>query len=362
MSTLKPPTKYRASCDGCYLAKLKCTKEKPTCPRCKNLGMTCTYSPSQRTGKHRGSKSQASSSTGSTTATKSSTHTAPSTSQALEWQPTISSQTSTIVPSERFLSNNDPPKSPMDTTTSNWSSSATMLHDFDTNILAPWRNYLPNSDKDEPLFKMSDDLAGDFTGMTPEPSDAQSLAATDVAFSHSNRSTCNCFDSITQALQEMHMQSRGPSAPSLEATLSCSKEITSRGEVLLNCSCTEDSTLIMLFAALIAKFLSLYAANIDFSSPPSSASFADTSDASSRVKIGRYTMDVQDEERLRTEIIMMELGKLNTLLMRFRGKFSSLNAGYEGHTYETMLDFLNTRLREAMNKLQRQKQTYQPAS
>ena len=69
-------------------------------------------------------------------------------------------------------------------------------------------------------------------------------------------------------------------------------------------------------------------------------------------------MDIEDEERLRMEIILMELQKLNTLLMKFRGKFSAMDMGYEGHTYETMLDFLNTRLREAMNKLQRQKQRY----
>ncbi|KAL9137979.1 MAG: hypothetical protein Q9175_000796 [Cornicularia normoerica] len=238
-----------------------------------------------------------------------------------------------------------------------------MLHDLDTDLLAPWRNYLPNSDKDEPLFKLSDDLAGGFTGMTPEPSDPQSLPATDEALSlNTSPHACNCFNSITEALQEMHNHSQRPSSPGLEATLSCSKEIAARGELLLNCHCTEDSTLIMLFAALIAKFLSLYAANIDLKSSSSCTSLADISDASSRVTIGKYIMNVEDEERLRSEIIMMELGKVNTLLMKFRGKFSSLNVGYEGHTYETMLDFLNTRLREAMNKLQRQRQRYQPAS
>lgn len=127
--------------------------------------------------------------------------------------------------------------------------------------------------------------------------------------------------------------------------------MTAQGEILLNCIRTEDGTLIILFAALITKYLSLYTANLSLTSSPSCTSLAEMSDTSSRVTIEKYTMDVEDEEPLRMEISLMELQKLNTLLMKLRGKFSSLDVGYEGHTYETMLDFLSMRLREAMNKL-----------
>lgn len=51
-NTLESP-KLRASCDGCYLAKIKCGKERPQCGRCANHGITCQYSPSQRIGKPR---------------------------------------------------------------------------------------------------------------------------------------------------------------------------------------------------------------------------------------------------------------------------------------------------------------------
>lgn len=267
-----------------------------------------------------------------------------------------------------FPPTNDLPQSPLDTTMSNWPNSATMLTDLDTDLLAPWRTYLPNIDKDDPFFKISDDLVGGLTRLAPEPSDCQSLNS-------QNLHACNCFDSMTQTLLEMHTQSLRPSTPALEATLSCSKQVTARGEVLLHCPCTEDSTPMLLFAALIAKYLSLYATNMDLTtSSSSSTSLADIapdalSSSSSRLTIGRYTMDAEDEERLRTEIVMMELGKVNTLLMKFRGKFSSSMAsplgagGYEGHTYETVLGFLNTRLGEAMSRLQVLKQKYsQPAS
>ena len=65
-SALKPETrKLRASCDKCYLAKIRCSKETPTCVRCSSHGYSCQYSPSQRIGKprrlgHERSESQAS--------------------------------------------------------------------------------------------------------------------------------------------------------------------------------------------------------------------------------------------------------------------------------------------------------------
>ena len=54
----KAELKLRASCDGCYTAKLKWSKERPTCPRCRDLGLVCHYSPTQRTGKPRATRTQ----------------------------------------------------------------------------------------------------------------------------------------------------------------------------------------------------------------------------------------------------------------------------------------------------------------
>ena len=72
--------------------------------------------------------------------------------------------------------------------------------------------------------------------------------------------------------------------------------------------------------------------------------------------MGKHIIDTEDEERLRMEIMSMELQKLNTLLIKFRGKFSSLPVGYEAHLNESVLNSLNSRLREAMEKLREQKQ------
>ncbi|KAM7200140.1 hypothetical protein V8F33_004073 [Rhypophila sp. PSN 637] len=52
MSSSKPrQTRLRASCDGCFLAKVKCSKARPICSRCLACGIECRYSPSSRAGK-----------------------------------------------------------------------------------------------------------------------------------------------------------------------------------------------------------------------------------------------------------------------------------------------------------------------
>ncbi|KAI0479645.1 hypothetical protein F4859DRAFT_443012 [Xylaria cf. heliscus] len=43
--------RLRASCDGCFLAKVKCSKARPCCARCLTCGILCNYSPSSRAGK-----------------------------------------------------------------------------------------------------------------------------------------------------------------------------------------------------------------------------------------------------------------------------------------------------------------------
>ncbi|PMD39419.1 hypothetical protein L207DRAFT_529401 [Hyaloscypha variabilis F] len=45
--------KLRASCDACFLAKVKCSKARPVCSRCLACGSECTYSPSCRAGKRK---------------------------------------------------------------------------------------------------------------------------------------------------------------------------------------------------------------------------------------------------------------------------------------------------------------------
>lgn len=58
-SSLQTP-KLKDSCDKCAASKVRCTREKPFCSRCDNLGYTCFYSPARRAGRPYRSKKQVS--------------------------------------------------------------------------------------------------------------------------------------------------------------------------------------------------------------------------------------------------------------------------------------------------------------
>nr|WHF58401.1 GAL4-like zn2-cys6 binuclear cluster domain protein [Cladonia metacorallifera] len=345
----KLPVKYRASCDRCYLAKVKCSKERPTCPRCENLGLACSYSPSQRTGKSRRTKIR-----GTLSALQDS-----------ESQTAFSSQPSPVVPTNTSIQSfersslqpdSGSPHSQSNMTLATWPSSETIMHDLDVNFLAPWDDYLPISEEDNrPTFQISEGLMGCAAAIQSPSREHQVITTADSPGQENNHHTCNCFNSLMHALHAMQKQVQHH-VLTLETMLIRSKDVTTHGEKLLRCTCIEDSTLTMLFAALIAKYLSLYNSDtIDVVCLPSSTSTADTPINSSRLTVGRHTIDMEDEERLRMEIMSIELQKLNTLLTKLRGKFSALPVSYEAHMYETVLNSLNTRLREAMSKLQRQK-------
>ncbi|KAL8801212.1 MAG: hypothetical protein Q9182_004606 [Xanthomendoza sp. 2 TL-2023] len=389
-----PGTKYRASCDGCYLAKVKCTKERPGCPRCKNLGLNCKYSPSQRAGKSRRPKVAV-----------------PLTSQSSEW-PTGSqyaSGPSNRLPSpahtqshQRFGEGSNFPSDGPSPHPSHpdavWSedspggTAASMLRDLDDiNFCTPWRDYLPSLNPEFSLPESTTDSAG-FTNPSTTTTATTPISTPASHFSKDPElmqmttthpaTGCDCITTLAQALQMMHAQSPHPNntPPTLETILEDNRDVVARGETLMHCTCFDDSTTMMLFTALTAKHLTFYGTVLPtdrFESPfqpphqqqndyrpctsssanplstttTTTTSLASSSAATSRLTIGTYTLDAAEEERLRIKIMMMELQKLGSLLGKIRSKLSSLPIGYEGRTYETMIDFLNTRLREATDRL-----------
>ncbi|KAL8753993.1 MAG: hypothetical protein Q9184_005257 [Pyrenodesmia sp. 2 TL-2023] len=258
---------------------------------------------------------------------------------------------------------------------------ASMLRDLDdTNLFTPWRDYLPSLNPEHSLPESTTDPLG-FTS-----SSATTIASTPIStpasqfFKDSEPMQmtttpppavgCNCITTLAQALQTMQTQSPHPNntPPALETILEDSRHVVARGETLLQCTCLDDSTSIILFTALIAKHLTFYGTSLtaDLLNSPlqqhhndhgscssSSTGLAPTTAAAatSRLTIGSYTVDAAGEDRLRIKITMMELQKLGSLLGKMRSRLSALPVGYEGRTYETIIDFLDTRLRETTDRL-----------
>ncbi|KAL8657208.1 MAG: hypothetical protein Q9226_002148 [Calogaya cf. arnoldii] len=275
-------------------------------------------------------------------------------------------------------------------------TTAAMFRELDDlNFFTPWRDYPPSLNPANSWPESSTtttDSAGftnpstvattpSSTPTSPFPKDSEPMQLTAASLGIG----CDCIINLAQALQIMQAQSlpqprNNNSPPNLETILEDNRKVVARGETLLHCTCFDDSTTIMLFAALIAKHLTFYGTsltgdnlnspsdfrpgsssstvptNLTVSTLLSSSSSTTTATTSSRLTIGAYTLDAAGEERLRIKITMMELQKLGSLLGKMRSKMSAaLPVGYEGRTYETMVDFLDTRLREATERLRMMK-------
>lgn len=51
LSTISRTPKLRDSCDACSMAKIRCTRKKPTCTRCGKRGISCEYIATKRAGR-----------------------------------------------------------------------------------------------------------------------------------------------------------------------------------------------------------------------------------------------------------------------------------------------------------------------
>ena len=357
----KAEPKLRASCDGCYTAKLKCSKERPTCPRCRDLGLICHYSPTQRTGKPRATRTQTqpqllylSHLPQPSQVTQASGWTLNGTANKAQSIATTKPHTQSVTEANHPQVLEHPSSTRSESSFSDRSTSAITSAALDEDLLAQWPEYLPTPEEGS--------LHGFSNGFMDPTNDSTRSAATHELFPRLNQAAglkgCDCFYSLVQALHTIQAQSQCPSMNSLDIILNDSKDMISRGENMLNCTCSEDGALVMLLAGLIAKHLAFFqpASGTSASSMSASTFSENVPSCASRVTIGKYIMDGEDEQRLRIEIILMELQKLSNLILKYRGKFSSLSVGYESQTYETVFNFLYTRLGETQSRLEEQKQ------
>lgn len=373
--TQKSEPKLRASCDGCYHAKLKCSKERPVCPRCRNLGLVCHYSPSQRMGKPRKNLSHHQQSTISLVSSPDSQMSSTIPPQST-WPHPASTET-------LYMSPNPTVTSATLQTLNTFSLNSTQSNAMDSGPDILEDNIL-NWQQDESFMAFAESMISPFSGSIPDSDQTLTPAQEQTYLSSPGAKDCGCYHSILHALSSMQIAAMDPQHGSLDNVLNDSKAMVATGEAMLNCTCSEDSTLIMMLSGLIAKHLAFFCQDTvettpspilspKSMSPTRSRSKSSSSDSpqsndanlystpsffpNSRITIGKYTIDGEDEERLRTEIILMELSKLSNLLTRFRNKFACLPASYESQTYETLMEFLSKRLCNATLRLQHQKQT-----
>lgn len=334
-------SRLRASCDGCFLAKVKCSKAKPICSRCLACGADCRYSPSSRAGKPK--------SDGPRSSHASLNHTIPA-----EINMSTDSEMATFgmdrdwstpgSTDERISPKMISPSVPAMIDSSSEGEGSTTVLPTNADLFQPvfsWDNsnrpeMRPNYATDGQVYLSRSKSAiatpttiapwfetqSEFMSPTIQqsPGMTQSNAYND---STSRSQNCNCFTTCLQSLQALHNHSGPPSSqvvPPFDVVLTVNRRAVEGCSEMLNCAkCLSKggiNTSTMLLATVIGKIMSFYRAAsqayFGFSGLPRSQT------TPLPLTFGTYRVAGDDGRWLEMEILLRELRKLEELFSKFQ--------------------------------------------
>lgn len=292
--------KLRDSCHACATSKVKCNKEKPTCGRCIKRGLTCEYFATKRAGrKHDKQSSDPPPVTqtlpeSSSFISETSIWTSPSVIQPSPWRHTP--DYSDIVPN--FFSSAGPASS---------STLTTFNTDFDDFFASPIS--LPVSDtsdleiRAQPRIDFRDDNNGlqnsndvaallipkdAFSSIDEEVPKLSTLSkprspsnSRDFIINHTqsfrslqSESSCCClihalgllkqlFPTVSKACicsAEQGVENDTGQLPTIQSVITENEQIIKAISDMLQCSCSQDSYLLIIVSLIVFKVLSWYAA------------------------------------------------------------------------------------------------------
>ncbi|KAI0473238.1 hypothetical protein GGR56DRAFT_606433 [Xylariaceae sp. FL0804] len=411
-STKSRQPRLRASCDGCFLAKVKCSKARPICSRCLSCGLECRYSPSSRAGKPK------SDSNGHThMADHPDTqqmhglveekgivypmaHQAPSehifridtgwssSPASLEGgmsrDPSISSGLGLLGVDERAMNEQETMSAPPElySSTMPWTppndlpyttafadmpltaSHMSMPHMRSQSFDLAMANPMPWP---EPMQQemMSYSQVPTPTSISPTyfPSPAVTpVARPDLSRQKSSTSTiqggsCMCFTICLQSLHALHNAS-SPASPPFDLVLSLNRKAVEGCAAMLSCAkCFGRSgpdTSTMLLATVIGKVTSFYQHASHSHFEPSQMSVAHNSPAGNMgVSLGVYQLSGEDGKWLELEILTRELGRLEEVYAKFRDVCTDLAERPE--VTKAMIGYLDQTLGSTLEVLSHRK-------
>lgn len=330
-------SRLRASCDGCFLAKVKCSKAKPICSRCLACGADCRYSPSSRAGKPKSDGPRASqSSVNQTTippdmAMSTDSDLTPFSMDA-EWSTPgatderispklISSSAPAMIDSssegESSVGALFPPNFSWDHASRPGpevrSSYGTEAHSY----LSRSKSAIAVPTSLGPWF----DAQAEYT-QHPNARTIQNNLYAETAVGTPN---CNCFTNCLQSLQVLHNHSGPPSSqvvPPFDVVLTVNRRAVESCSEMLNCSkCLSKggiNTSTMLLATVIGKIMSFYRAASQAYFGFSSGQPRSQTTAPLPLTFGTYRVAGEDGRWLEMEILLRELRKLEELCGKFQ--------------------------------------------
>ncbi|KAM0333329.1 hypothetical protein ACHAQA_001990 [Verticillium albo-atrum] len=373
--------RLRASCDGCFLAKVKCSKARPMCSRCLACGLECKYSPSSRAGKPKADQA-------SSSRLVHSQNPAVNVSSALDdnnaffgdiptthplykidggWDvtmdlgdtfsspfardPSIPCDMDTLDPQDpstatSMYSSGLPWTPPNDFAALNYadlpypgahvsghhSRSASM----DATTTAQLNSWVDSVSQDPHCFSTPAPAltpASMGSNYFPSPSSTPKNGSNSHrkhSSKHAASGACTCFTVCLQSLQEMHSAS-SPDPPPFDVVLSLNRKAVDSCAALLACTpCLSRSgthTTAMLLATIIGKITSFYqkatysyfdGGGGEAGPRPGSLYGSSAAGASLGISLGAYTLGGEDGRWLELEILARELHKLEEVYAQFR--------------------------------------------
>ncbi|KAI0881800.1 uncharacterized protein GGS22DRAFT_56637 [Annulohypoxylon maeteangense] len=376
-STKARQPRLRASCDGCFLAKVKCSKARPICSRCLACGIECRYSPSSRAGKPKSDPSGNTHANGpqdmqqmhhgmmeEKNITYSTAHqtppehmftfetgwTTPPTSMdgGLSRNPSISTGLALLGVEDRTMGEHDPMSAPpeMYSSTMPWTpptdlscatfgdipvttgpipSAQMRSQSFDMSMSTPmaWNDPVSHdmiayNQVPTPTSMSSNYFPSPTTTPTMRPAGPRHRSSSSTI----NGGSCTCFTACLQSLQALHNAS-SPASPPFDFVLSLNRKAVEGCAAMLSCTkCMSRSgthTATMLLATVIGKITSFYkTASHSYFEHGGMGMTPNNPGTNVGVSLGVYQLNGEDGKWLELEILARELRKLEEVYSRFR--------------------------------------------
>ncbi|KAK8124590.1 uncharacterized protein PG998_000349 [Apiospora kogelbergensis] len=375
--------RLRASCDGCFLAKVKCSKARPICSRCLACGIECRYSPSSRAGKpkadassnNHGHSNPDTNDMAGMGDDKSMLYTTPtvqsseqmfridngwatpptSVDGSMSRNPSISAGLTLLGVDERIMGEHDSMPVPPDMyapTMAPWTPPTDISCNQYADV-AISNAHMPGAHPNADACEFIVHLLSQPNRNAKHEADAPRHKSSSSTI---NGGSCTCFTVCLQSLQALHNAS-SPAMPPFDLVLSLNRKAVEGCAAMMACpKCMSRSgthTAAMLLATVIGKITSFYKnashtyfdngnIAINNGSPGGPLGFT----------LGVYQLNGEDGRWLELEILARELRKLEEVYARFREVCSDLSEdpevsrvmlGYLGHTLGSTLDLVSHR-------------------
>lgn len=362
--------KLRASCDTCFLAKVRCSKARPLCSRCLVFGSDCKYSPSSRAGKP---KSDGNGSRPSKSQDSSISEDSPSVNYQLPlmnidtedpttyflgagWSTTPTTEVDgtanrCLIPPPVMLITGDQSGSEASSSQGNADLQDPVIYWTNippTDITSPYIDNLlqlqPESMADDsdpssvsPWFDQTDSIHFSNSG----PSAPQLSPLIDLFLDEclARTATCNCFNTCLQALQTLCNFSSVPPASSFDIVLDINQKAMETCSTTLNCpicnSQTDSSLRTMLLGTILQRIILIYQDTSKNYFRPMSGSGDQLQPIP--LTFGIYQVASEDIRWLQLVIVLRDLKRFKGLLTKFQETLmeSESREGVEMHSAVT---------------------------